>query len=170
MVSELAEDFDRVVAQLLASGEDVQAGWKGESTRLLNVGETEMVHTHDLQCYSAAWLRACLRLHPGSHRLGRAPGTSGADHHNVGGLNRELLDRHPLEEALPIVADPARVLLPLLHPPRIRSQPFGSDPQDGALAALRRGGDETEDPDGHPDARLVLRGRNPAMTRSRAGR
>jgi len=32
------------------------------------------------------------------------------------------------------------------------------------------GGDETEDPDGHPDARLVLRGRNPAMTRSRAGR
>jgi phytanoyl-CoA hydroxylase len=53
-------DFDRIVDQLLASGEDVNARWGGPLTERLDGGASTIVHTHNVQQFSATWLRAFL--------------------------------------------------------------------------------------------------------------
>lgn len=55
-VRELESDFDRIVHQLTTSGEDINARWK------LAAPESVIFHTHNVQKYSACWLRAL--LHP----------------------------------------------------------------------------------------------------------
>jgi phytanoyl-CoA hydroxylase len=55
---ELEEDFDRVVAQLERSGENVNARWRGENMDALDGGTSTVIHTHNVQRYSARWLRA----------------------------------------------------------------------------------------------------------------
>ncbi len=58
-VAGLREDFDRAVAQLLRSGEDLNARWGGEETvRVGGSADTVVLHTHNLHCYSARWLAA----------------------------------------------------------------------------------------------------------------
>ncbi|MEJ5169989.1 MAG: phytanoyl-CoA dioxygenase family protein [Fimbriimonadales bacterium] len=59
-VRELEEDFDRIVSQLLASGENVNARWGGPEMERLGAQSTTVVHTHNVQRYSARWLRALL--------------------------------------------------------------------------------------------------------------
>jgi len=59
-IRELEEDFDRIVAQLLASGENVNARWTGPEMDRLGAQATTVVHTHNVQRYSARWLRALL--------------------------------------------------------------------------------------------------------------
>lgn len=54
MLAAMATDFDRIVAQLLTSGEDVNARWNRAEPG------TTVVHTHNVQQYSAIWLRALL--------------------------------------------------------------------------------------------------------------
>lgn len=56
----LEQDFDRIVDQLTRSGEDVNALWKGEQTKKLAAEKTVIFHTHNVQIFSAAWLRALL--------------------------------------------------------------------------------------------------------------
>ena len=54
----LESDFDRIVRQLEASGEDINARWEGEFTDELDGGASSIIHTHNVQRYSATWLAA----------------------------------------------------------------------------------------------------------------
>jgi phytanoyl-CoA hydroxylase len=55
----LEDDFDRIVAQLHGSGESINARWQGEEMKRLDGGDSFIVHTHNVQCYSERWMRAC---------------------------------------------------------------------------------------------------------------
>lgn len=50
----MTTDFDRIVAQLITSGEDVNARWNRAEPG------TTVMHTHNVQQYSGIWLRALL--------------------------------------------------------------------------------------------------------------
>lgn len=56
-VSELAQDFDRIIDQLRSSGEDVNARWDSAVSHADGAG-TEILHTHQVHRYSALWVRA----------------------------------------------------------------------------------------------------------------
>jgi phytanoyl-CoA hydroxylase len=58
MLLTLEEDFDRIVGQLERSGENVNARWRGEDMDALDGGASTIIHTHNVQRYSARWLRA----------------------------------------------------------------------------------------------------------------
>ena len=58
-VQALEEDFDRIVAQLQSSGEAINARWGGDEMKRLDGGDSVIVHTHNMQCFSERWLRAC---------------------------------------------------------------------------------------------------------------
>jgi ectoine hydroxylase-related dioxygenase (phytanoyl-CoA dioxygenase family) len=56
----LRTDFDRIVAQMERSGEDSNARWNLETTTALDADRASVVvHTHQVQKYSAAWARFC---------------------------------------------------------------------------------------------------------------
>lgn len=57
-IAELERSFDRIVAQLLASGEGVDATWRGAEMERLKAKDDVILHTHNVQQYAAAWLRA----------------------------------------------------------------------------------------------------------------
>ncbi len=59
-VADLERDFDRIVTQLRGSGEVVDARWQGSAINKIDANTT-VVHTHNVQIYSAAWLRAFLQ-------------------------------------------------------------------------------------------------------------
>jgi ectoine hydroxylase-related dioxygenase (phytanoyl-CoA dioxygenase family) len=59
-VYELEIDFDRIVRQLTGSGEEVTGRWSGAATDKIAPKDSFFVHTHNVQIYSAAWLRALL--------------------------------------------------------------------------------------------------------------
>jgi phytanoyl-CoA hydroxylase len=59
-VRDLEKDFDRIVTQISARGEDANARWGGAAME--KAKDTIVVHTHNVQTFSAAWLRAF--LHP----------------------------------------------------------------------------------------------------------
>lgn len=54
LLAGMTTDFDRIVAQLITSGEDVNARWNRAEPG------TTVVHTHNVQQYSGVWLRALL--------------------------------------------------------------------------------------------------------------
>jgi phytanoyl-CoA hydroxylase len=58
LLLELEEDFDRIVGQLERSGENVNARWRGENMDALDGGASTIIHTHNVQRYSARWLQA----------------------------------------------------------------------------------------------------------------
>ena len=59
-VAALEADFDRIVRQLVASGEDVDATWDGgEAAKIASAGD-RILHTHNVQKYSRVWLNAFL--------------------------------------------------------------------------------------------------------------
>lgn len=62
-VGEMERDFDRIVAQISVKGENVNATWGGPEMARLGAGDKVVIHTHNVQQYSAAWLRAL--MHPG---------------------------------------------------------------------------------------------------------
>lgn len=57
-LSLMEEDFDRIVQQLEDSGERINARWEGAQTDALDGGKSRIVHTHNVQRYSARWLDA----------------------------------------------------------------------------------------------------------------
>jgi ectoine hydroxylase-related dioxygenase (phytanoyl-CoA dioxygenase family) len=59
-IVELELDFDRIVRQLLASKEQVATRWSGAAIDKIGPKDTVVVHTHNVQIYSAAWMRALL--------------------------------------------------------------------------------------------------------------
>jgi len=60
-IAELETDFDRIVDQLSQSGEEVDARWKGAAIDKIAPKSTVVVHTHNVQIYSAAWHRAFMQ-------------------------------------------------------------------------------------------------------------
>ncbi len=56
----LEQEFDQIVAQILSSGEEVNARWSGPEMDRIGSAGTVVLHTHNVQQYSAIWLRALL--------------------------------------------------------------------------------------------------------------
>ena len=59
-LAELTKDFDRIVAQLEASGDHIDATWDGGNTAKLKANNDSIIHTHNVQKYSRNWLNALL--------------------------------------------------------------------------------------------------------------
>lgn len=60
-VQELESDFDRIVATLRSSSENVNARWGGEEMNRLDGGASEIIHTHNVQMFSARWHAAMMQ-------------------------------------------------------------------------------------------------------------
>ena len=103
----------------------------------------------------------CLRVVPGSHKLGRIRDSHGQSEH-------EILLKHPIQDALPLEAQPGDVLF--FHYLTIHgSMPNRSDHvRKTVLVQLHAGTDVIEAGNQHPNERLVLRGWNSRTTRSSA--
>ena len=59
-IAVLERDFDRIVAQLEASREDVDATWEGAGVQRISRASDVVLHTHNVQKYSRVWLDALL--------------------------------------------------------------------------------------------------------------
>ncbi|HEX8372731.1 MAG TPA: phytanoyl-CoA dioxygenase family protein [Chthoniobacterales bacterium] len=59
-LSELENDFDRIVDQLQRGKEQVDARWTGAAMERLGALGTSVIHTHNVQTFSATWLRALM--------------------------------------------------------------------------------------------------------------
>jgi phytanoyl-CoA hydroxylase len=57
-IAAMETDFDRVVEKLLGSGENVNARWGGQLMDAIDGGASTIFHTHNIQSFSAAWLKA----------------------------------------------------------------------------------------------------------------
>ena len=53
IVDTLSSEFDRIVSQLQKSGENINARWSSELTKDIEQSETQVIHTHNVQSYSA---------------------------------------------------------------------------------------------------------------------
>ncbi|MCV6594161.1 MAG: phytanoyl-CoA dioxygenase family protein [Silicimonas sp.] len=104
----------------------------------------------------------CLRVYPGSHRLGRIEGADGR-------RANEVLERYPIEGATVIEAAPGDVIF--FHYFTLHgSMPNRSDEvRKTVLCQLYAGTDRVEDGNAHPDERMVLRGWNHHVSRAQAG-
>lgn len=228
-VRELEEDFDRIVGQLSESGEDTSARWGGDEMKRLDGGASQIVHTHNVQSYSARWNDAlrhekfldvaeailgpdivlhhsklfqkpsekgspfpmhqdwtyfpaeqdtmiaaiihvsqatdemgCVRVYPGSHKLGRIEGTSGQS-------ASDLLEKYPIEGAQILEAEPGDVLF--FHYFTLHgSMPNRSSKTRKTVLAQMLSGRDAIEPrgQGHTHVQLVLRGWNHRMKRSQA--
>jgi ectoine hydroxylase-related dioxygenase (phytanoyl-CoA dioxygenase family) len=225
----LSADFDHIVQQIADSGESANARWGGAEMKRIDGGDSVIIHTHNVQCYSANWLRAvqqqrflditeailgpdivlhhtklfqkppekgspfpmhqdwtyfptendtmmagivhvsqatdemgCLRVYPGSHKLGRVEGTAGSDF-------SELLERYPIEGATILEAEPGDVLFFhyfLLHGSMPNRSPLT---RKTVLVQMLAGSDAIEPrAKGHTHVQLTLRGWNHNMVRSEA--
>lgn len=227
-VAELEADFDHIVAQLLGSGENLNARWGGPEMEKLGAANTQVLHTHNVQRFSAVWTRAllhegflsvardilgpdivlhhsklfqkpgelgapfpmhqdwgyfptlldtmmagiihvsqatdemgCLRVYPGSHKRGRIE-------NSMGQSEGELLEKYPIEGALPLEAEPGDVAF--FHYFTIHgSMPNRSNQtRKTVLVQMHAGNDMVEPGNLHPDERLVLSGWNHMASRSLA--
>ena len=59
-VQALETDFDRIVTQLHQGTENTNAKWGGPEMERLDVADTIVTHTHNVQAYSAVWTKAML--------------------------------------------------------------------------------------------------------------
>ena len=57
----LEEDFDRIVQQISSTGESVNARWGGATMAKIAAKDSVVVHTHNVQLFSARWLQAMLQ-------------------------------------------------------------------------------------------------------------
>ncbi len=103
----------------------------------------------------------CLRVYPGSHRLGRLGNSKGQEE------SAELKD-YPLEKATPVPCEKGDVVF--FHYFTLHgSMPNRSNRiRKTVLAQLHSGTDEIEESHSHPYEKLVLSGFNRSMTRSGA--
>lgn len=227
-VRELEAAFDSIVAQLVSSGEQINAKWTGPEMEKQEFQNLVVLHTHNVQQYSAVWARAlynerflqaangilgpdvvlhhsklfqkpseegapfpmhqdwtyfptvkdsmiaaiihvssatdqmgCLRVYPGSHKLGRIEGTSGQH-------ESDLLSQYPLENATPLEAEPGDVVF--FHYFTLHGSMPNRSPKTRktVLVQMYAGDDRVEDGIAHPDEKLVLSGWNHHASRSRA--
>ncbi len=57
-IKALEREFDRIVHQLTRTGDLNSAQWQGERQKKIGGEKSMITHTHNVQCYSAAWHRA----------------------------------------------------------------------------------------------------------------
>lgn len=105
----------------------------------------------------------CLRVYPGSHKLGRVDGTSGQN-------ESDLLAQYPLENALPLEAEPGDVVFFHYFTLHGSMPNRSSETRKTVLIQLYAGNDKVEDGIPHPDEKLVLCGWNHHASRSVANR
>lgn len=229
---ELQVSFDEILLQI--QDEETNSLWDSAVERL-GAQERTIHHTHQVQAYSAVWLKAwtspsflepvmeilgedvvlhhsklfhkpprtggpfpmhqdwqyfpsqedtmiagiifledtdeangCLRVEPGSHRLGRRRGMSGDASH--GPEDRGALEQYTLDRAKPVPARAGDVLFFhyfTLHGSGVNNS---DRPRKSVLVQMRSGGDAMEKPGSHPEAGVVLHGRDHTMSRALAGR
>ena len=224
----LGRDFDRIVRQLTRTGDLNSAQWSGDLQKKIGGEKSMITHTHNVQCYSEAWLRAiqdkafldvteailgpdivlhhtklfqkptengmpftmhqdwsyfpsvkdtmiaavihvspatdkmgCLRVYPGSHKLGRAAHTGGQE-------PCELLEQYPLEGATALEAEPGDVFFFHYFTLHGSKHNRSNRLRKTVLVQMHAGHDELENPNGHPNAKLVLRGWNSRINRGAA--
>ena len=104
----------------------------------------------------------CLRIYPGSHRLGRVEGANGRQANAV-------LDGYPIEGATVVEAEPGDVVF--FHYFTLHgSMPNRSGQvRKTVLCQLYNGRDEVEPECRHPNEQIVLSGRNHVISREGAG-
>jgi len=104
----------------------------------------------------------CLRVWPGSHKLGRIAGANGRQQNDV-------IDAHPIEEATAVECQPGDVIF--FHYFTLHgSMPNRSTKtRKTVLCQLYAGTDALEPGNTHPDERMVLRGWNHRLSRGAAG-
>ncbi len=59
-VAKLEGEFDRIVGQLVASGEKINATWMGPEMKRIVGKDDIIIHTHNVQQFSRLWLDAML--------------------------------------------------------------------------------------------------------------
>ena len=223
----LSSEFDRIVSQLEESGEYINARWGSELTKDIEQSDTQVIHTHNVQSFSAEMMSmiqnkkfldavekligkdiilhhtklflkppgngsafplhqdwsyfpteknsmiaavihltdsdeemGCMRIVPGSHRLGQIEKSDG--HSFVKGIH----DRYQLEDAEPIIAEPGDVVF--FHCCSLHgSMPnISKRPRKTVLVQLYSGADRVVDGNRHTNVQLVLRGINHYATRN----
>ena len=226
-VQTLSSEFDRIVSQLQRSGEYINARWGSELTKDIEQSDTQVIHTHNVQSYSAEMMSmiqgerlldaaekligqdiilhhsklflkppgngsafplhqdwsyfpteknsmiaavihltesdermGCMRIVPGSHRLGKIEKTDG--HSFVKGIH----DRYQLEDAEPIIAEPGDVVFFHCCSLHGSMQNVSKRPRKTVLVQLYSGSDKVVDGNRHTNVQLVLRGVNHFATRS----
>ncbi len=228
-IDALEPSFDRIVDQITASDENVDATWDGGQAAKLSRAGDVVLHTHNVQKYSRVWLDAlssdafldiveaiigpdiilhhsklfqkpaeqgspfpmhqdwpylpterdsmiaavihlsdatdemgCLRVYPGSHKLGRIEGADGRRRNG-------LIDRYPIEGATVVEASAGDVVF--FHYFTLHGSMPNRSPRTRktVLCQMYSGRNRVEPGNKHPDERLVLRGWNHGMTRRTAG-
>ena len=227
IIDTLSSEFDRIVSQLQKSGENINARWSSELTKDIEQSETQVIHTHNVQSYSAEMMAmiqskifldnvekligpdiilhhsklflkppgngsafplhqdwsyfpteknsmiaavihlsesdeemGCMRIVPGSHKLGTREKTDG--HSFVKGIH----DRYQLEDAEPIIAEPGDVVFFHCCSLHGSMQNVSKRPRKTVLVQLYSGSDRVVDGNRHTNVQLVLRGVNHFVTRS----
>ena len=227
IVDTLSSEFDRIVSQLQESGENINARWSSELTKDIEQSETQVIHTHNVQSYSAEMMAmiqskifldnvekligpdiilhhsklflkppgngsafplhqdwsyfpteensmiaavihlsesdeemGCMRIVPGSHKLGTIEKTDG--HSFVKGVH----DRYQLEDAEPIIVGPGDVVFFHCCSLHGSMQNVSKRPRKTVLVQLYSGSDRVVDGNRHTNVQLVLRGVNHFATRS----
>ena len=227
IIDTLSSEFDRIVSQLQKSGENINARWSSELTKDIEQSETQVIHTHNVQSYSAEMMAmiqskilldnvekligpdiilhhsklflkppgngsafplhqdwsyfpteknsmiaavihlsesdeemGCMRIVPGSHRLGKIEKTDG--HSFVKGVHA----RYQLEDAEPIIVGPGDVVF--FHCCSLHGslQNVSKRPRKTVLVQLYSGTDRVVEGNRHTNVQLVLRGVNHFATRS----
>lgn len=105
----------------------------------------------------------CIRVHPGSHKLGRCQGTMGL------GQNVEVTDKYPLDEGTVLEAKPGDVLFFSYFTLHGSMPNRSAKTRKSVLVQMYAGDDEIEADNTHTDVRLVLRGWNHLATRANVG-
>jgi ectoine hydroxylase-related dioxygenase (phytanoyl-CoA dioxygenase family) len=229
-VAPLERDFDRIVDQLVRSGEVINANWRRPTMAAIDADaeNTEVIHTHQVQKYSAAWARilfddrlldiaealigsdilmhhtklflkpagrgspfpahqdhgyfptvansmmamnvaitrhdqsnGCLRVWPGSHKLGPQPNSMGSD--------GDFSARFPWEDSVPVICEPGDLVFFSYLTVHGSGSNRSDRPRKHVLVQLLSGRDRIER-EGHICSNLVLRGWNHHMTRDGANR
>jgi len=227
-VKELEYDFDRIVALNTAKDDNSNRRWVGENKELKeSPADTVIIHTHQVQSYSARWLQAmqypafldvveamigpdiilhhsklfqkpaekgapfsmhqdwsyfpsindtmmagsihisraddemgCLRVYPGSHKLGRADNTNGQ-------TKSEFLEKnYPLSGAKIMEAEPGDVLFFSYFTIHGSMPNRSKHIRKNVLVQMHSGNDRIESTNQHLNSRLVLRGFNHIASRT----
>ena len=110
---------------------------------------------------SATDAMGCLRVYPGSHKLGRLADSSGQ-------VPNDVLAQYPLEGATPLEAEPGDVVF--FHYFTLHGSMPNRSPKTRktVLVQLYSGTDHVQEGNPHPDERWVLSGWNHHASRSRA--
>lgn len=103
----------------------------------------------------------CLRVYPGSHKLGRVPNTGGQE-------ECAFLDDYPLENAIPLEAEPGDVVFFHYFTLHGSKHNRSNRLRKTVLVQMHAGNDEIEAGYDHPNARLCLRGWNHRINRALA--